>query len=294
MLPIELVTRIRRVHIRAKRIVNELMAGEYTSAFKGLGLEFEEVREYEPGDDIRTIDWNVTARYSRPFVKVFREERELSVYMAVDMSASQEFGTTRLLKRELSAELAAVLSFAATISNDKVSLLLFTDMVELFVPPRKGSTHVWRIIKDILTFTPKSQGTSVRDMLSFLMMIAKRGATVFIISDFQDHGYESILRVASRKYDIIPICVFDDFEESPHSLGLIEIEDPESGDSVFLDLSSGDVRAYINSLFHKRKQELEGLFKSLGLDFTFIKTSEDYVLKLLKLFRMRERRFKVV
>jgi len=290
MLNQDIIKKIKTIHIKSGKIVSEVFAGEYTSSFRGLGLEFEEVREYQPGDEIRTIDWNVTARYSKPYVKVFREERELTVYILVDVSSSEDFGTIMKLKREQAAEIAAVLSFSAIRSNDRVSLLLFTDIIEEFIPPRKGAGHVWHIIKEVIDYKPERRGTSIKTALKHLVNVGKKGSVVFIISDFIDTDFENSLKLISKKFDTVAICIYDEAEKNPPPFGIIEIGDPEGRGGYTVDFTSKSVRDFIKMEWLKRRDYLEKTFRTAGIDSLFIKTSEDYIPHLLKLFRMREKR----
>src|SRR5690242_20511118 len=247
MLPSEIIKKIRRIQIHTSHIVDQLLAGEWSSAFKGSGIEFEEVRPYQFGDDVRSIDWNVTARTGRPFVKLFREEREMAVMLLVDLSASQSLGTHWQTKRELVTELSATLAFSAIKGNDKVGLTLFTDEIEKFVAPRKGTRHVLRIIRELLYCDPIGQGTSLRKVLDHLNRTASRRTVVFVISDFQDTGYERSLKIASSKHDIIPLVIADQREFTMPNVGLIRLRDAETGQMVTLDtFSRANRRAYEN------------------------------------------------
>src|SRR2546421_2031971 len=242
MLPPEVVHQIRRLQLRARRAVEDLLGGEYHSVFKGMGMAFEEVREYQPGDDIRTIDWNVTARMGHPFIKRFIEERELTVMLLVDCSASQWFGTGRQQKREVAAERAAVLAFSAISNNDRVGLVAFTDRVERFVPPRKGTRHVLRLIRDVLFFQPAHRGTSVREGLDYLNRVLHRRAIVFLLSDFRDQGFERAFKRTGRRHDLVAVSVTDPREEEIPRVGLLELEDAETGRHLVLDTFSRPVR----------------------------------------------------
>src|SRR6476659_9115882 len=276
MLPREIIKKIRRIEIHTSRIVNELLAGQWNSAFKGRGIEFEEVRPYQIGDDVRAIDWNVTARMGRPFIKLFREEREMAVMLLVDQSASQSLGTHWQTKRELVTELGATLAFSAIKGNDKVGLTLFTDAVEKHVPPRKGTRHVLRIIRELLYCEPVGQGTSLRRALEHLNRTAKRRSVVFLVSDFQDSGYERALRVARRKHYVIPLVVADEREFKMPRVGLLRLRDAETGKMVVLDtFSRANHRAYEQ---HTRRQaaERDALFRSLRIDPIHIYTGEDF------------------
>jgi uncharacterized protein (DUF58 family) len=288
MLPREIIKKIRRIEIRTTHIVDELLAGQWNSAFKGRGIEFEEVRPYEFGDDVRAIDWNVTARMGRPFIKLFREEREMAVMLLVDMSASQSLGTHWQTKRELVTELSATLAFSAIKGNDKVGLTLFTDEVEKHLPPRKGTRHVLRIIRELLYCDPMGQGTSLRKALEHLNRTSARRTVVFLVSDFQDNGYERALRIARRKHDIIPLVVADQREFTMPQVGLVRLRDSETGKTIVLDtFSRANRRAYEE---HARRQTArrEALFRSLRLDPIHIYTGEDFVDPLKRFFHRRE------
>jgi uncharacterized protein (DUF58 family) len=288
MLPREIIKKIRRIQIHTSHIVDELLAGQWHSAFKGSGIEFEEVRPYQFGDDVRAIDWNVTARTGRPFVKLFREEREMAVMLLVDQSASQGLGTHLQTKRELVTELGATLAFSAIKSNDKVGLTLFTDEIEKFVPPRNGTRHVLRIIRELLYCEPMGQGTSLRVALEHLNRVSSRRSVVFLISDFQDTGYEKALKIARRKHDIIPIVVADQREFTMPRVGLVRLRDAETGQTIVLDtFSRANRRAYEE---HARKQaaERDKLFTRLRLDPIHIFTGEDFIDPLKRFFHKRE------
>lgn len=289
MLPREIIKKIRRIQIHTSHIVDELLAGQWNSAFKGRGIEFEEVRPYQIGDDVRAIDWNVTARTGRPFIKLFREEREMAVMLLVDLSASQSLGTHWQTKRELVTELSATLAFSAIKSNDKVGLTLFTDNIEKFVPPRKGTRHVLRIIRELLYCEPMGHGTSLRKALEHLNRTASRRSVVFLVSDFQDSGYERALKVARRKHDIIPIVVADEREFTMPEVGLVRLRDTETGRMIAFDtFSRANRQAYEE---HSRRQSAtrDDLFRSLRLDPIHIFTGEDFVDPLKRFFHRRER-----
>jgi uncharacterized protein (DUF58 family) len=288
MLPREIIKKVRRIEIHTSHIVDELLAGSWNSAFKGRGIEFEEVRPYQFGDDVRTIDCNVTARTGRPFVKLFREERELSVMLLVDLSASQSLGTHWQTKRELVTELSATLAFSATKGNDKVGLTLFTDNIEKFVPPRKGTRHVLRIIRELLYCDPIGQGTSLRKALDHLNRTASRRTVVFLISDFQDRGYERALKIASNMHDIIPLVIADEREFKMPNVGLIRLRDAETGKMVVLDtFSRANRRAYEN-FARRQAEERDELFRSARLEPVHIFTGEDFVEPLRRFFHKRE------
>jgi uncharacterized protein (DUF58 family) len=288
MIPRELVKRIRRIQIHTAHIVDELLAGSWHSAFKGRGIEFEEVRPYQVGDDVRAIDWNVTARTGEPFVKLFREERELAVMLLVDMSGSQSIGTQHLTKRELTTELCATLAFSAIKNNDKVGLTLFTDGIERSFPPRKGPRHVLRLIRELLYCEPIGRGTCLRTALEHLNRTASRRTVVFLVSDFLDSGYDRALRIARRKHDIIPLVVSDQREFEMPNVGLIRLRDAESGKVVTLDTASRATRRAYQESTRARAAERDALFRKLRLDPIHIRTGEDFVEPLQKFFRRRE------
>jgi uncharacterized protein (DUF58 family) len=288
----ELLAQVRRIHITTRQQVSDLMAGEYSSVFKGRGMEFEEVREYVPGDDVRTIDWNVTARMERPYVKEFREERELVVMILVDISASGDFGTTGRLKNELAAELAATLAFAATRNNDKVGLLLFTDRIERFIPPKKGRGHVWRVIREILDSERTGRGTDLSEALGFLNRVLRRKAVVFLISDFldDDASFERPLRIANRKHDLVVFKIQDPRERTLPDVGFVAIEDAETDRSAWLDTSSRKVRKRYAAAAAARTRALQVRLRKLGVDLVELSTDEDVAAPLTRYFRSRERR----
>jgi uncharacterized protein (DUF58 family) len=288
MLPREIIKKIRRIEIHTSRIVNELLAGQWNSAFKGRGIEFEEVRPYEIGDDVRAIDWNVTARMGRPFIKLFREEREMAVMLLVDLSASQSLGTHWQTKRELVTELSATLAFSAIKGNDKVGLTLFTDGIEKFVPPRKGSRHVLRIIRELLYCEPIGEGTSLKTALQHLNRTASRRTVVFLVSDFQDTGYEQALKIASSKHDIIPLIIADQREITMPNIGLVRLLDAETGKMVVFDTFSRANRRAYEQLARRQAAERDEFFRTLRLEPVHIYTGEDYVEPLRKFFHKRE------
>jgi uncharacterized protein (DUF58 family) len=292
MLPHEVFRQIRRLQIRARRAVEDLVGGEYHSVFKGMGIVFEEVRAYQPGDDIRTIDWNVTARMGHPFIKRFIEERELTVMLVVDCSGSQEFGTLVQQKREVMAELAAVLAFSAINNNDKVGLIAFTDQVERFVPPRKGSRHVLRLIRDILFFQPARQGTSLSAALDYLNRILRRRTIVFLLSDFLDRDFEPVFKRTARRHDLIAIRVLDPREETLPSVGLVEVEDAESGSRWLLDTGSRRVRHAYGARARQRGLGLRQLAHASGADLVEVSTDGGHLDALIRFFRIRERRLR--
>jgi uncharacterized protein (DUF58 family) len=293
MIPSEIIKKIRRIQIYTTRAVQDVFAGEYHSVFKGRGMEFEEVREYQVGDDIRTIDWNVTARMAHPYVKLFREERELTVMIIADVSASGSFGTSKQLKAELVAELSAVLAFAAINNNDKIGLILFTDRVEKYVPPKKGITHVLRIISELLYYKPQGKGTDITTALEYLRKVTTRQTVCFLVSDFMAKGYERALKVAAKRHDLIAVSVSDPRERGMPSVGLVELEDPESGEIVLVDTRDKRLRENFSRLARRREAERENFLHSNGVDCIKVSTSEPYMKPLMRFFKARERRMAV-
>jgi uncharacterized protein (DUF58 family) len=290
MIPAELAKKIRYIQIYTSKAVNDILAGEYVSVFKGQGMEFNEVREYQPGDEVRSIDWNVTARMGTPFVKRFVEERELTIMLLVDMSASGTFGSVERTKNDVAAELCALLAFSAIKNNDKVGLVVFTDHIEMFVPPAKGTSHVLRIIRELLSFEPKRGGTSISGALDYLGRITTKRSIVFLVSDFIDQGFENQMRVVARRHDLIAVSLADPREDTMPNVGLLELEDAESGERVVIDTGSARVRKAYSLLGKTRAASNRDLFRSLGVDHIEVRTDEDYVRDLVRFFRSRERR----
>ena len=290
MIPKELLKKIRRIQIYTSRMVNDVLAGQYHSAFKGRGMEFEEVRAYQIGDDVRTIDWNVSARFGHPFVKVFREERELTVMLLVDLSRSHQFGTSRQLKRDLAAEVCATLAFSAIKNNDKVGLIMFTDQVEKFVPAQKGTTHVLRVIRELLYYRPKGSGTNLASAFDYLNRVTTRRSVVFLVSDFQAGGYETAMRIARRRHDVIPISITDQREIELPNVGLIELIDAETGQTVVVDTSSARLRRDYTTTAGARQIERERLFRRMDIDEISVLTGESFVEPIKRFFHKRELR----
>jgi len=294
MIPEEIFKKVRQIHIRTSHIVSDVLAGQYESVFKGQGIEFEEVREYQPGDDIRTIDWNVTARTGRPFVKKFVEERELTVMLMVDLSGSLSFGTHTRSKAELAAELCAVIAFSAITNNDKVGLIIFTDRIEKFIPPKKGRRHVLRVIRDVLSFTPEGHGTDIPVALEYLSKVTRRKTVSFLVSDFFEElsdDYRQALRIASKRHDLIAINISDPREWELPKLGIMEFQDAETGEIVLIDTANAGSRDEFRRLVDEQMQRREELFRSAGVDAVSVQTDKPYIGELLRFFRMRERRF---
>ncbi|MEE9294917.1 MAG: DUF58 domain-containing protein [Phycisphaerae bacterium] len=290
MIPKEILKKIRRIEIRTSHIVNAAMAGQYHSTFKGRGMEFEEVRNYEIGDDVRTIDWNVSARYGHPFVKVFREERELTVMLLVDLSRSHQFGTRHQLKRELAAEVCATLAFSAVHNNDKIGLIAFTGEVEKYVPPKKGTRHVLRLIRDLLYFEPAGRDTDLAAAFEHLNRVTQRRCVVFVVSDFQATGYEQPMRIARRRHDLIPITITDPREVELPDVGLIELVDSETGDIVLVDTSNKRLRQHYTADAVKRADARARTFRRSNIDSIDVTTGESFVEPLNRFFKARKAR----
>jgi uncharacterized protein (DUF58 family) len=284
---------VRRIEIRTNRLVTDVFGGEYHSVFKGQGMEFQEVREYVPGDDVRSIDWNVSARGGGElFVKKFTEERELAVMLLVDVSASQFFGSTGQFKKDLAAEIAAVLAFAAIRNNDRVGLVLFTDAVELYVPPRKGTSHVLRVIREVLSFPPRSRGTRLAAALEFLDRVAHRRAVAFLVSDFLDEGFERALRVSARQHDLVSVVTGDRREREWSAAGLVDWTAAETGERRLVDTSSPEVRRALAEAWALRRARLLETLKGCRSDAVEVFAGEPYERQFIRFFQMRERRLR--
>jgi uncharacterized protein (DUF58 family) len=290
MIPKEVLKKIRHIEIRTSRLVNDLFGGEYQSVFKGQGIEFADVREYVPGDDIRSIDWNVTARSEKPFVKKFVEEREMTVLFVVDMSGSQYFGSGDKLKSEVAAEITALLAFSAVKNHDKTGLLICTDEVEKYVPVKKGRNHVLRVVREILFYEPRRKKTRLAAALEFLSQILTRTAVIFLISDFMDTGYEKSLKVLSRRHDVIAIHLKDRRESAIPPMGLMELEDGETGERMLIDTSVGALRQHMSRTAQQKEEQLDKFFKSLRMDRVTIASEASYVEPLMRFFKIREQR----
>jgi uncharacterized protein (DUF58 family) len=290
MIPQEVMQQIKRIQIRTNHMVNDILTGQYESVFKGQGMEFKETREYVPGDDIRMIDWNVTARTSHPHVKLLAEERELTVMLMVDASGSGRFGSVERFKNELAAELCAVLAISAIKNNDKVGLMIFTDEVELYIPPSKGRHHVLRVIREVLYYEPKGRGTKIPEALNFLNRVTKRRAVTFLLSDFMASDYEVPLRIASKRHDIIGVSVTDPREETLPEVGLVSLRDAETGREVLVDTSDAHVREQYAREAVARVKAREQIFRKTKVDAIDVRTDAPYVEAIYRFFRMRERR----
>jgi len=283
----ELLKKVRKIEIKTKGLSTQVFSGEYHSAFKGRGMAFAEVREYMPGDEIRTIDWNVTARFNHPYVKVFHEERELTVMLMVDISSSELFGSEKVIKKEIIAEVCAVLAFSVTQNNDKIGVMLFTDEVELFIPPKKGRKHILRIIRELIEFKPKSNKTDISNALKHFNNVIKKRSVGFIISDFMDNDFERALKIANRRHDIIALQVQDKREVEMPNIGIAKFEDIESGSKTWINTSRKKTRTQYKARALKRDAELKDVFRRAGVDYTKIETHKPYTIPLMNLFKRR-------
>jgi len=292
MLPKEILKKVRQIELRTRNLVNDVFSGEYHSIFKGRGMEFAEVREYQYGDDIRTIDWNVTARYSHPYVKVNEEERELNVVLAVDASGSGNFGSFSKYKSEIAAEICALIAFSAIKNNDKVGLTIFTDQVEKHIPPRKGKSHVLRVIREILYFQPQSTQTRIASGIEYLLRGLKRRSIIFVVSDFDDRNYQKPLRVLNHKHDVIAVKIRDRREMELPSVGLLKLRDAESGEEIWVDTSRRQFREQYRETMEQKRQHFLQEAKGMNLDYIEIDTTQDYADPLIRFFKMREKRFR--
>lgn len=290
MEPSEILKKVRRIEIKTRGLSRNIFSGHYHSAFKGRGMAFSEVREYQYGDDIRNIDWNVTARFHTPYLKIFDEERELMVMLLIDVSGSNEFGTQGAFKEDLMTEIAAVLAFSAIQNNDKVGVIFFSDKIEKFIPPKKGTSHILRIIRELIDFKPESKGTDISEALRFLTNAIKKRCTAFIISDFMDHNFEQAIKIASGKHDLVAIRVYDKRETELPAIGMIEVYDKESEGRIWVDTSSKKVRDNFSLWWNNHEKTIDGIFKRSGTDTAGIVTGQDYVKPLMKLFTLREMR----
>ena len=283
----EILKKVRKIEIKTRRLSDHIFSGEYHTSFKGRGMTFSEVRQYQYGDDVRAIDWNVTARYNEPYIKVFEEERELTMMLMVDCSGSESFGTQNQLKSEVITEIAATLAFSSTQNNDKVGLILFSDEIELFIPPKKGKSHVLRIIRELIEFQPKSKKTDIAQALKFLSSVMKKKAIVFMISDFMSKDYEHTLKIASKKHDLTGIRVYDAREESLPNLGLVNMLDAETGKSVMVNTSSKTVRRSYEEHYKTNVNYFKNVFSKCGAGAVSSRVDESYVTKLLGYFKAR-------
>ncbi|WP_421918993.1 DUF58 domain-containing protein [Marinifilum sp.] len=283
----ELLKRVRQIEIKTRGLSRNIFAGEYHSAFKGRGMTFSEVREYQYGDDIRNIDWNVTARYNHPYVKLFEEERELTVMLMIDVSGSREFGTMSKLKKNQITEIAAVLAFSAIQNNDKIGVIFFSDTIEKFIPPKKGKTHILRIIRELIDFQPEHRSTNISNALRYLTNAIKKRCTTFVISDFIDSDFENALTIANKKHDVVALKIYDQREQELPSIGLVKIKDAETGEYSWVDTSNKKVRDRYAGWWRKQEENTTEVFKRSGVDVANIRTDQDYVRSLINLFQRR-------
>lgn len=283
----DILKKVRKIEIKARGLSQQMFSGEYHSAFKGHGMAFSEVREYQYGDDVRDIDWNVTARLNHPYVKVFEEEREMTVMLLVDVSGSNRFGTHHQFKEELVAEVAATLAFSAIQNNDKVGVIMFSDRIEKFIPPKKGSTHILRIIRELITFRPESNGTDITTALKYFTNVIKKRCTAFLLSDFYDDNYDEAIKIAAEKHDLVAIRIADEKEKRLPDLGLVKFYDPESATTLWVDTSSRETREQFAKSYSTYETNVKTIMQRYGIDSTEVLTGEDFVKPLLKLFKMR-------
>lgn len=283
----EILKKVRQIEIKTRRLSDHIFSGEYHTSFKGKGMSFAEVRQYQYGDDIRAIDWNVTARYNEPFVKVFEEERELTLMLMVDISGSQDFGSTDYFKRDIVTEIAATLAFSATTNNDKIGLILFSDQIELFVPPKKGKSHILRIIRELIQFQPKSNQTNIAQALEYLSKVMKKKAIVFVLSDFMTNDYEKILRIAAKRHDITGIKVYDKREADINNIGYVLMQDAETGENQYVNTGNANVRKAYREHYQNLNDYFTKTFTRSGAGVIATGTHESYVKKLLAYFKAR-------
>ncbi|MBL6657726.1 MAG: DUF58 domain-containing protein [Flavobacteriales bacterium] len=283
----DLLKKVRKIELKTRGLSNHIFAGEYHTAFKGKGMAFSEVREYQPGDDIRTIDWNVTARFNTPFIKVFEEERELTVMLMIDVSGSKNFGTQKQMKQELVTELSAVLAFSAIQNNDKIGVIFFSDKVEKFIPPKKGKSHILRIIRELIAFEPENKGTDIGEALRFFNNVIKKRAVCFVISDFMGDNFEAPLKIANKKHDVITIRINDKREEELPDIGLIQMKDAETGEVKWIDTGNKLIRQNYKKNYLRNKEEVNQLFKNSGVDTIQLRTDMDYIKPLIQFFKRR-------
>jgi len=286
----EIFKKVRKIEIKTRGLSNQIFAGQYHSSFKGRGMAFSEVREYQYGDDVRNIDWNVTARFNKPFIKVFEEEREMTVMLLIDVSASNQFGTTASFKQDVITEISAVLSFSAIKNNDKVGVIFFSDKIEKFIPPKKGSTHILRIIRELVDFKATNKGTDIAEALKFLTNAIKKRCTAFVLSDFRSPSFIDALKIANNKHDLMAVRVFDKRENQIPNVGLIQVKDAETGDMRWIDTSSNSVRRYYAEEADKLERYTQESFKKSGVDMAEVNTGQDYVKPLIAMFKKREAR----
>ena len=286
----ELLKKVRKIEIKTKGLSNHIFSGEYHTAFKGKGMAFSEVRGYQPGDDVRSIDWNVTARYNNPFVKVFEEEREMTVMLLIDISGSSDFGTQTQLKREVATEIAAVLSFSAINNNDKIGVIFFSDKIEKFIPPKKGKSHILRIIRELITFKSENKKTNLEEALIYFNNVIKKRSVCFILSDFMDNNFNKSLKIARNKHDIVALRIHDEREEQLVDVGLMKVEDTETGNLKWVDTSNKTIRKEFRKNYLSFEKNIKQTLQNSDVDHIDIKTGKDYVKPLINFFKNRGRR----
>jgi len=287
----ELLKKVRKIEIKSRGLTNHIFSGHYHSAFKGKGMTFSEVREYQYGDDVRSIDWNVTARLNHPYVKIFEEEREMTVMLLIDVSGSNKFGTQKQFKEELITEIAAVLSFSAIKNNDKVGVIFFSDKIEKFIPPKKGSSHILRIIRELINFTPSNNQTNIAEALRYFTNIIKKKCTAFLISDFMDNSFEDAIKITSKKHDLVAIRVYDELESQLPDIGIVKLKNAENGNTLWIDSSDVQIRKNYQIWWRQHEKFLNDIFLKSGTDEVKINTNQDYVKPLMNLFKKRESRY---
>lgn len=290
MIPKDILKKVKRIEIQTRGLVNDVFSGEYHSVFKGRGMEFAEVRQYQIGDDVRTIDWNVSARMGHPFVKVFEEERELTVMLVVDVSSSGNFGTYERMKGEIAIEICALLAFSAIKNNDKVGLIIFTDRIEKYVPPKKGKKHVLRVLRELLYHRPEGRGTNIALALEYLSRIIHRRSVVFLVSDFISDDYQKALQIANKRHDLVAITITDPREMELPDIGFVELEDAETGETILLDTADATTRGLFSSKTSKAKELRDKMLRSMNMDSIDVRTDVSYVEPLIRFFRMRAKR----
>ena len=286
----EIFKKVRKIEIKTRGLSNQIFAGQYHSSFKGRGMAFSEVREYQYGDDVRNIDWNVTARFNKPFIKIFEEEREMTVMLLIDVSASNQFGTNQSFKEDVITEIAAVLSFSAIKNNDKVGVIFFSDKIEKFIPPKKGSTHILRIIRELVDFKATSKGTDIGEALKFLTNAIKKRCTAFVLSDFRSSQFIDAMKIANNKHDLMAVKIYDHREFEIPNVGLIQLQDNETGARQWIDTSDKAVRRYYAEEAQRVHQQIKNSFKKSGVDMADVSTGQDYVKPLIAMFKKREAR----
>ncbi|MCX6231367.1 MAG: DUF58 domain-containing protein [Bacteroidetes bacterium] len=286
----ELLKKVRKIEIKSRGLTNHIFSGHYHSAFKGKGMTFSEVREYQYGDDVRSIDWNVTARLNHPYVKIFEEERELTVMLLIDVSGSNKFGTQKQFKEDLITEIAAVLSFSAIQNNDKVGVIFFSDKIEKFITPKKGSSHILRIIRELINFTPTNNKTDIAEALRYFTNVIKKKCTAFLISDFMDNGFEDAIKITSKKHDLVAVRVYDELESHLPDIGMVKLKNAEDGTTLWVDSSDTQVRKNFQTWWMQHEKYLNDVFVKSGTDEVKINTNQDYVKPLMNLFKKRENR----